>query len=58
MPPGGGKLDIPSILAAFKEIGYSGNMALDLYDNPIPVHAIRGGISHLRQACEFLGIES
>ena len=58
LPPGGGKLDIQSILAAFKEIGYSGNMALDLYDNPIPVHGIRGGISHLRQACEFLGIES
>ena len=56
--PGSGKLDIPSILAAFKEIGYNGNMALDLYDNPIPAHSIRSGISHLRRACEFLGIES
>ena len=55
---GTGSLDIQSIFKAFKDIGYAGNMALDLYDNPLPVSGVNLGISYLKQACETLEIQS
>ena len=55
-PPGNGRLDLHSILEAFKSFGYDGNIALDLYGYPLPVQALPSAVSRLREACEFLGL--
>lgn len=56
--PGQGSVDIPGLLQAFKEIGYNGSITLDLYGNPTPIAAARLGIPILRDACEFLNVDS
>ena len=55
-PPGQGRMDLESLLKAFKSIGYDGTMALDLYGYPLPVQALPDAVSRMRQACEFLGL--
>jgi sugar phosphate isomerase/epimerase len=55
-PPGSGRLDLSSILEAFKKIDYDGSMALDLYGYPMPVQALPWAVSRLREACTFLGL--
>ena len=54
--PGQGKMDLPSIVQAFKDIGYDGTLTLDLYANPTPVYSARQCLEQVNQACEFLGI--
>jgi sugar phosphate isomerase/epimerase len=56
-PPGSGRLDIPAMLTAFRDIGYRGTMTLDLYGYPMAAGALRGCVTEMRRACEFLGIE-
>jgi len=56
--PGEGSVDVPSLLKAFKDIGYAGTITLDLYGNPTPITAARTGIPMLRRACEFLNIDT
>jgi sugar phosphate isomerase/epimerase len=55
-PPGHGRMDLDSLLKAFKSIGYDGTMALDLYGYPLPVQALPGAVSRMREAYEFLGL--
>lgn len=55
-PPGSGRLDIHSILEAFKSIRYDGGITLDLYAYPLPVHALPAALARMREACVFLGI--
>jgi sugar phosphate isomerase/epimerase len=56
-PPGTGKLNIPGMLEAFREIGYQGTMTLDLYGYPMAVTELRKCALDMRTACDFLGIE-
>lgn len=56
-PPGTGKLNLPAMLSAFREIGYQGTMTLDLYGYPMAVSALPECARSTRTACEFLGIE-
>jgi sugar phosphate isomerase/epimerase len=55
-PPGSGRLNLPGILDAFKEIGYKGTMTLDLYGYPMPASELAGCATRMREACEYLGI--
>jgi len=55
-PPGSARLNMYGILDAFKDIGYDGSMALDLYGYPMPVHELERCASRLREASEYLGI--
>jgi sugar phosphate isomerase/epimerase len=55
-PPGSGRLELHSLLEAFKDIGYDGNIALDLYGYPLPVQALPSAVSRMREACQFLGV--
>lgn len=52
--PGDGRVDIDGLLRAFREIGYSGQVTLDLYNNPTPIEATRRSAGRLKMACEFL----
>lgn len=54
--PGDGRMDIPGLLRAFKEIGYDGTITLDLYGNPTPVEAAHRSVPRLREACDYLGL--
>jgi sugar phosphate isomerase/epimerase len=54
--PGDGKMDLPSLLVAFQEIGYRGTLALDLYGNPTPITAARQSRAAVKKACNFLQI--
>jgi fructoselysine 3-epimerase len=54
--PGDGRVDIDGLLRAFREIGYSGPVTLDLYNNPTPIEATRRSSKRLGRACEFLGL--
>jgi sugar phosphate isomerase/epimerase len=56
-PPGQGRMDLPAMLQALKEIGYKGTITLDLYGYPMPVEGLTQSVSQLREACDFLGIE-
>jgi sugar phosphate isomerase/epimerase len=56
-PPGTGKLNIPAILSAFRDIGYQGTMTLDLYGYPMAASALRECALRMQDACNFLGIE-
>jgi sugar phosphate isomerase/epimerase len=56
-PPGKGKMNIPGMLQALKEIHYKGTATLDLYAYPLPVQALAPGAASLREACDFLEIE-
>jgi sugar phosphate isomerase/epimerase len=56
-PPGQGRMDLPRILQALKEIGYNGSITLDLYGYPMPVAGLAQSVAPLREACDFLGIE-
>jgi sugar phosphate isomerase/epimerase len=53
-PPDTGRLKINALLEAFKEIHYSGAIALDLYGYPLPVQALPAAVATLREACDFL----
>ncbi len=55
-PPGTGRMDLKKMLEAFKNIGYNGTMALDLYGYPLPVQALASSTSQMREASEFLGL--
>jgi sugar phosphate isomerase/epimerase len=55
-PPGQGRMDLHSLLNAFKNIGYDGTMALDLYGYPLPEQALPDAVSQMREACELLGL--
>lgn len=55
-PAGSGRLDIPAILRAFREIRYDGTITLDLYGYPMPVDALEHSVTHLREACDYLEI--
>ncbi len=55
-PPGGGTMDLESMLEAFREIHYDGTMTLDLYGYPTPVEALTRILTRMHEACEFLGI--
>jgi len=57
-PPGTGKLDIPTMLTAFREIGYQGTLALDLYGYPMAVTALPECARSTRETCDFLRIEN
>jgi sugar phosphate isomerase/epimerase len=57
-PVGEGRMNVPAILRKFKEIGYNGTMTLDLYGYPVPVQALRRSVPRMREACDFLGIET
>ncbi len=56
-PVGRGRMNIPAILDAFREIGYAGTMTLDLYGYPTPVEALAWSVPRMREACDYLGIE-
>jgi len=49
--PGDGKMDLPSLLVAFQEIGYRGTLTLDLYGNPTPITAARRSRAAVKNAC-------
>lgn len=51
-PPGKGCLDLQGIIAALKEVNFSGTMMVDVYRYPLPVEASRIGISYLREVIE------
>jgi hypothetical protein len=53
-PRSSGKMDLPKMLEAFKRIGYSGTMTLDLYGYPLPVKALSVSTSRMREALKFL----
>jgi len=55
-PPGQGRMDLQSLLKAFKNIAYDGTIALDLYGYPLPVQALPEAVSRTREACAFLGL--
>jgi sugar phosphate isomerase/epimerase len=55
-PPGTGRMDLKKMMDAFKSIGYSGTMTLDLYGYPTPVQALASSASKMREAFEFLGL--
>lgn len=55
-PPGSGRMNLTAMLEAFKDIGYDGTITLDLYGYPMPVDALPGSASRLREAAEFLGV--
>lgn len=57
-PPGAGCMNLPALLAAFKEIRYQGTMTLDLYGYPTPVTSLAGAAARMREACDFLVIQS
>lgn len=48
--PGEGVLDLTALLRALRDIGYSGQLALDLYGHPTPGAAARRGLPKLREA--------
>ncbi len=54
--PGDGELDTKAVLQALRDIGYDGNITLDLYGHPTPVEAAKRSLSAVRAACEFLGL--
>jgi sugar phosphate isomerase/epimerase len=54
--PGKGKMDLPAVLKAFKDIGYDGTLTLDLYGNPTPVYSSRQCASEVNRACQFLQV--
>jgi sugar phosphate isomerase/epimerase len=53
---GEGKMDISALLAAFKEIEYSGTLTVDLYGHPTPIYGAERMQSPVKNACDFLGI--
>ncbi len=55
-PPGSGRMNLPGLLNAFREIQYDGMIALDLYGYPMPVQALPAAVQRLREASEFLGL--
>lgn len=55
-PVGRGRMDVPSILKALREIKYDGTMALDLYGYPTPVEALAASAPRYREALDYLGI--
>lgn len=52
--PGDGVLDLPGLLAALRQVGYAGQIALDIYGNPLPVEAARRGLPKLAAAQQQL----
>lgn len=56
--PGDGKMDLDGLLLAFREIGYSGTLALDVYGNPTPIDAARRSLVRVQKACDFLQVEN
>jgi sugar phosphate isomerase/epimerase len=52
--PGDGRMDLAGVLRAFRDIGYRGSFALDLYGNPTPIAAVRRSSARVQEACEFL----
>jgi sugar phosphate isomerase/epimerase len=52
--PGEGCMDLDGLLHAFREIGYKGTLALDLYSNPSPIAAARRSSPRVKEACDFL----
>ena len=56
-PPGTGKLNLPAMLNAFRDIGYRDTMTLDLYGYPMAVTALPECARSTRAACDLLGIE-
>lgn len=57
-PVGRGRMDIQGMLNAFRDIGYNGSMTLDLYGYPTPVEALAWSIPRMREASDFLSIQS
>ena len=57
-PVGRGRMNVQGMLNAFREIGYNGSMTLDLYGYPTPVEALAWSIPRMREACDFLRIQS
>ena len=57
-PVGRGRMDVQGMLNAFRDIGYNGSMTLDLYGYPTPVEALAWSIPRMREACDFLRIQS
>jgi sugar phosphate isomerase/epimerase len=53
---GEGRMNIEELLRAFKRIGYSGTLTVDLYGHPVPLQAARLTAPRVQQAMEFLGI--
>jgi hypothetical protein len=51
-------MDVQGMLNAFRDIGYNGSMTLDLYGYPTPVEALAWSIPRMREACDFLRIQS
>lgn len=56
--PGEGNMDIDGLLTVFREIGYNGTLALDLYGNPTPIEAARRSAQRVRESGELLGLIS
>lgn len=56
-PVGRGRMNVPKILDAFREIRYDGTMTLDLYGYPTPVEALAWSVPRMREALEYLGID-
>ena len=54
--PGDGRMDVARLLRAFRDIGFQGSLALDLYGNPTPIAAVRRSSARVKEACEFLGL--
>jgi sugar phosphate isomerase/epimerase len=53
--PGRGRLDLPAILAALREINYAGTWMLDLWGWPFPEEGSRAGLAYLREAVRAFG---
>ena len=56
-PPGRGKLDLDGIVAAFVEMGYSGNISLDTFGYPLPDEAARIGLPIMKKTIKSLGLD-
>jgi sugar phosphate isomerase/epimerase len=55
--PGDGHMEIEALLRAFRELGYSGTLALDLYGNPTPIEAARRSAPALANALHSLRLK-
>ncbi|HVX11299.1 MAG TPA: sugar phosphate isomerase/epimerase family protein [Pirellulales bacterium] len=56
LPLGDGKLDLPAIVAALKEIGFRGTLTNDLYNYPLLEDGAKRNAAHIRALEQQLGL--
>jgi sugar phosphate isomerase/epimerase len=56
--PGTGCLDLEGIIAALKQVGFSGSLMLDLWLYPFPEQGSQSGVPYVAQVVKKLGLSS